>query len=44
MAIPTFGGMTIQIMTIFVVPILQSIWREHAVKAEIRKNKAIEEV
>ncbi len=43
MAIPTFGGMTIQIMTIFVVPILQSIWREGAVKSEIRKNKAIEE-
>jgi Cu(I)/Ag(I) efflux system membrane protein CusA/SilA len=32
MAIPTFGGMTIQIMTIFVVPILQAIWRENAVK------------
>jgi Cu(I)/Ag(I) efflux system membrane protein CusA/SilA len=43
MAIPTFGGMTIQIMTIFVVPILQSIWREGAVKTEIRRNKAIEE-
>ncbi len=32
MAIPTVGGMTIQLMTIFVVPILQSIWRENAVK------------
>lgn len=28
MAIPTFGGMLIQVMTIFVVPILQSAWRE----------------
>ena len=28
MAIPTFGGMIIQIMTIFVVPILQAHWRE----------------
>ncbi|HNP19764.1 MAG TPA: efflux RND transporter permease subunit [Fulvivirga sp.] len=28
MAIPTFGGMTIQIMTMFVVPVLQSFWRE----------------
>jgi len=37
MAIPTFGGMTIQIMTIFVVPILQSIWRENHVKRELRK-------
>jgi len=43
MAIPTFGGMTIQIMTVFVVPVLQSIWRERAVKIEIRKIKANEE-
>ncbi len=43
MAIPTFGGMTIQIMTIFVVPILQSLWREGAVKSELRKIKASEE-
>ncbi len=28
MAIPAFGGMTIQIMTMFVVPVLQCIWRE----------------
>ena len=32
MAIPTFGGMIIQIMTMFVVPVFQAIWREHAVK------------
>jgi Cu(I)/Ag(I) efflux system membrane protein CusA/SilA len=32
MAIPIFGGMVIQIMTIFVVPVLQAIWRENAVK------------
>lgn len=31
MAIPTFGGMIIQVMTIFVVPIFQSMWREWAV-------------
>jgi len=31
MAIPTFGGMIIQVMTVFVVPLFQSIWREHAV-------------
>jgi Cu(I)/Ag(I) efflux system membrane protein CusA/SilA len=29
MAIPMFGGMIIQVMTVFVVPMLQSIWREH---------------
>ncbi len=32
MAIPTFGGMTIQIMTMFVVPVLQAFWRETAIK------------
>jgi len=31
MAIPAFGGMVIQVMTIFVVPLFQSIWRERAV-------------
>jgi Cu(I)/Ag(I) efflux system membrane protein CusA/SilA len=31
MAIPTFGGMIIQVMTIFVVPVFQAIWRERAV-------------
>ena len=28
MAIPTFGGMIIQMMTMYVVPVLQSVWRE----------------
>jgi len=36
MAIPLFGGMIIQVMTIFVVPLFQSIWREGSVK---RHNK-----
>ncbi|HEX2974589.1 MAG TPA: efflux RND transporter permease subunit, partial [Bacteroidales bacterium] len=36
MAIPTFGGMIIQVMTIFVVPLFQAIWRENAVKRAIR--------
>ncbi len=31
MAIPTFGGMIIQVMTIFVVPLFQAMWRENAV-------------
>ncbi len=35
MAIPTFGGMIIQIMTMFVVPILQCFWRE----GEARKHE-----
>ena len=32
MAIPMFGGMIIQVMTVFVVPLFQSIWREQGVK------------
>jgi copper/silver efflux system protein len=32
MAIPAFGGMVIQVMTIFVVPLLQSVWRERTVR------------
>jgi Cu(I)/Ag(I) efflux system membrane protein CusA/SilA len=34
MAIPTFGGMAIQLMTIFVVPVLQAYWRETVVNKE----------
>ncbi len=32
MAIPMFGGMVIQVMTVFVVPLFQSMWREGAIK------------
>ncbi|MCD6556304.1 MAG: efflux RND transporter permease subunit, partial [Bacteroidales bacterium] len=32
MAIPSFGGMIIQVMTMFVVPVLYSIWQEGKVK------------
>ena len=35
MAIPMFGGMLIQVMTIFVVPLFQAIWREQAVSRHI---------
>ncbi|HEY5691952.1 MAG TPA: efflux RND transporter permease subunit, partial [Cyclobacteriaceae bacterium] len=38
MAIPTFGGMAIQLMTIFVVPVLQAVWRESVVKKESKSN------
>jgi Cu(I)/Ag(I) efflux system membrane protein CusA/SilA len=37
MAIPMFGGMIIQVMTVFVVPLFQSMWREGAIN---HKNKA----
>jgi len=39
MAIPTVGGMIIQIMTIFVVPVLQCFWREGEVKNRLKKSK-----
>ncbi|MEO7694809.1 MAG: efflux RND transporter permease subunit [Chryseolinea sp.] len=37
MAIPTFGGMTIQLMTMFVVPVLQALWRETLIKNQNKK-------
>lgn len=37
MAIPTFGGMLIQSMTMFVVPVLQCWWRESAIRKEQKK-------
>ena len=36
MAIPAFGGMIIQVMTVFVVPLFQAMWREGTVT---HKNK-----
>ena len=41
MAIPTFGGMLIQSMTMFVVPVFQCMWREWAIKNENKKNAKI---
>ncbi len=38
MAIPTFGGMIIQLMTIFVVPLFQAIWRERAVRKTLKNH------
>jgi Cu(I)/Ag(I) efflux system membrane protein CusA/SilA len=40
MAIPLFGGMVIQVMTMFVVPILYSMWQEMLVHN--KKNNHIE--
>jgi Cu(I)/Ag(I) efflux system membrane protein CusA/SilA len=34
MAIPAFGGMLIQVMTMFVVPVLYSMWKENGLKNE----------
>ncbi|HUX57198.1 MAG TPA: efflux RND transporter permease subunit [Bacteroidales bacterium] len=38
MAIPSFGGMIIQVMTMFVVPVLYSMWQEGKIKREIKKQ------
>ena len=38
MAIPLFGGMVIQVMTMFVVPILYSMWQERLVRKKLRNN------
>jgi len=40
MAIPLFGGMLIQVMTMFVVPVLYCMWQEGMLKKELKKLKA----
>ena len=42
MAIPIFGGMVIAILTIFVVPVLYSMWQERLVKVASRKRKEVQ--
>jgi len=37
MAIPIFGGMVIAILTIFVVPVLYSMWQERELRVKSRK-------
>lgn len=39
MAIPTFGGMLIQSMTMFVVPVLQCWWREGVIKKKTEEQE-----
>ena len=38
MAIPSFGGMLLQVMTMFVVPVLYSMWQERKVKKNSTLN------
>jgi Cu(I)/Ag(I) efflux system membrane protein CusA/SilA len=38
MAIPSFGGMLIQVMTMFVVPVLYSMWQEKKVEKAITEK------
>ncbi|MGA9590225.1 MAG: efflux RND transporter permease subunit, partial [Salegentibacter sp.] len=39
MAIPTFGGMLIQVMTMFIVPVLYSMWKEKEWKKSNKEAK-----
>jgi Cu(I)/Ag(I) efflux system membrane protein CusA/SilA len=40
MAIPLFGGMTIAVLTMFVVPVLHSMWQENKINRTLKKSKA----
>ncbi|MEQ8551763.1 MAG: efflux RND transporter permease subunit [Cyclobacteriaceae bacterium] len=35
MAIPTFGGMLVQVITVFVVPVLYCMWQERLIKKQL---------
>lgn len=40
MAIPLFGGMTIEVLTMFVVPVLYSMWQERKLKVALKTVKS----
>jgi Cu(I)/Ag(I) efflux system membrane protein CusA/SilA len=40
MAIPLFGGMTIEVLTMFVVPVLYSMWQEGKIKRELKTQNS----
>jgi len=40
MAIPLFGGMTIEVLTMFVVPVLYSMWQEQKLKIALKTVKS----
>ncbi|MFT5780081.1 MAG: Cu(I)/Ag(I) efflux system membrane protein CusA/SilA, partial [Crocinitomicaceae bacterium] len=42
MAIPSFGGMVLNIVTMFTVPVLYCLWKESAFKWTIFKNKRMQ--
>lgn len=41
MAIPTFGGMLLQTMTMFIVPVLYSIWKERSARKNLSTEKEV---
>lgn len=40
MAIPSFGGMLLQVMTMFVVPVLYSMWKERILINKLKRSNA----
>jgi len=40
MAIPLFGGMTIEVLTMFMVPVLYSMWQEGRIKRQLKIQNA----
>ncbi|MDA3822527.1 MAG: efflux RND transporter permease subunit [Bacteroidales bacterium] len=40
MAIPLFGGMAIEVMSLFMVPVLYAMWQEGKIKRELKKLNA----
>jgi Cu(I)/Ag(I) efflux system membrane protein CusA/SilA len=40
MAIPLFGGMTIEVLTMFMVPVLYSMWQEVRIKRKLKSQNA----
>jgi copper/silver efflux system protein len=38
MAIPLFGGMTIEVLTMFMVPVLYSMWQEKIIEKKLERN------
>jgi Cu(I)/Ag(I) efflux system membrane protein CusA/SilA len=41
MAIPSFGGMVIQVLTIFMVPVLFSVWQERKIRKKMIDKNAL---
>ena len=41
MSIPLFGGMFIEVLTMFVVPVLYCMWQERRIKTELKSQKKI---
>jgi Cu(I)/Ag(I) efflux system membrane protein CusA/SilA len=42
MAVPAFGGMTIELITLFIIPVLYAMWQEQKLKkVRISENEII---